>query len=164
AQRVRLEDLAVAVLEHERPRTVEDPGRPPGQRRRVTSRRDAVASRLGHRQPNRWLADEPRQQADRVGSAANAGADEVRQPAVAGATPCWPAPGSAMTRVLRRRLVSSAWPSALLILWAPVWARSSRLRYRRRRSGAAPSSISRACRRTRSARRSARYSGVGRPA
>src|SRR4029453_15558448 len=29
----------------------------------------------------------------------------------------------------RSRLVSSAWPSALLILWAPVWARSSRLRW-----------------------------------
>ena len=38
-----------------------------------------------------------------------------------------------MTRVLPRRRVRSAWPSALLILWAPVWARSSRLRYSRRR-------------------------------
>ena len=35
------------------------------------------------------------------------------------ATPCWPAPVSAMTRVLPRRRVSSAWPSALLILCAP---------------------------------------------
>ena len=48
--------------------------------------------------------------------------------AVAVATPCWPAPVSAMTRVLPSRRVSSAWPSALLILCAPVWARSSRLR------------------------------------
>ena len=48
--------------------------------------------------------------------------------AVAVATPCWPAPVSAMTRVLPMRCVSSAWPSALLILWAPVWFRSSRLR------------------------------------
>ena len=44
------------------------------------------------------------------------------------ATPCWPAPVSAMTRVLPIRLVSSAWPSTLLILCEPVWLRSSRLR------------------------------------
>ena len=43
------------------------------------------------------------------------------------ATPCWPAPVSAITRVLPIRLVSSAWPSTLRILWAPVWLRSSRL-------------------------------------
>ena len=47
---------------------------------------------------------------------------------VAVATPCWPAPVSAITRVLPRRRVRSAWPRALLILWAPVWARSSRFR------------------------------------
>ena len=40
-----------------------------------------------------------------------------------------------MTRVLPSRRVSSAWPRALLILWAPVWARSSRLRYRRSAAG-----------------------------
>jgi len=34
--------------------------------------------------------------------------------AVAVATPCWPAPVSAMTRVLPRRRVSSDWPRALL--------------------------------------------------
>ena len=34
----------------------------------------------------------------------------------------------AMTRLLPSRRVSNAWPSALLILWAPVCARSSRLR------------------------------------
>ena len=43
------------------------------------------------------------------------------------ATPCWPAPVSAITRVLPIRLVSSTWPSTLLILWEPVCARSSRL-------------------------------------
>ncbi len=48
------------------------------------------------------------------------------------ATPCWPAPVSAMTRVLPSRRVSRAWPSALLILCAPVCARSSRFRYSRR--------------------------------
>ena len=48
--------------------------------------------------------------------------------AVAVATPCWPAPVSAITRRLPIRLASSAWPSALLILCAPVWSRSSRLR------------------------------------
>ena len=34
------------------------------------------------------------------------------------ATPCCPAPVSAITRVLPIRSVSSAWPSVLLILWA----------------------------------------------
>ncbi len=43
------------------------------------------------------------------------------------ATPCWPAPVSAMTRFLPMRWVSSAWPSTLLILCEPVWLRSSRL-------------------------------------
>jgi hypothetical protein len=44
------------------------------------------------------------------------------------ATPCCPAPVSAMMRSLPMRLHSMAWPSALLILCAPVWLRSSRLR------------------------------------
>ena len=35
---------------------------------------------------------------------------------------------SAMRRVLPMRSASSAWPSTLLILWEPVWFRSSRLR------------------------------------
>ena len=43
------------------------------------------------------------------------------------ATPCWPAPVSATSRVLPMRLASSAWPSTLLILCEPVWLRSSRL-------------------------------------
>ena len=46
--------------------------------------------------------------------------------AVAAATPCWPAPVSAMIRSLPSRFASSACPSALLILCAPVCARSSR--------------------------------------
>src|SRR3954447_4553400 len=49
-----------------------------------------------------------------------------RAQAVAVATPCWPAPVSAITRGLPIRLVSSAWPMALRILCAPVWFRSSR--------------------------------------
>ena len=49
------------------------------------------------------------------------------------ATPCWPAPVSAMMRGLPMRRVSRAWPMQLLILWAPVWLRSSRLRKMRRR-------------------------------
>ena len=65
------------------------------------------------------------------------------------ATPCWPAPVSAMMRVLPMRLASSAWPSALLILCAPVWLRSSRLS----QTGWPAASDS----------RSARYSGLGRP-
>ncbi len=48
--------------------------------------------------------------------------------AVAVATPCIPAPVSAMIRPLPRRRASSTWPSVLLILCAPVWFRSSRLR------------------------------------
>ena len=70
--------------------------------------------------------------------------------AVAVATPCWPAPVSAMTRCLPMRRVSSAWPSTLLILCEPVWVRSSRLSS------------------TRTPRRSERrwhsVTGVGRPA
>jgi hypothetical protein len=53
---------------------------------------------------------------------------------VAVATPCWPAPVSATTRVLPMRFTSSAWPSALLILWAPVWQRSSRFSHTRQPS------------------------------
>ena len=41
---------------------------------------------------------------------------------VAVATPCCPAPVSAMTRVFPMRLAMRACPRALLILWAPVWA------------------------------------------
>ena len=51
-----------------------------------------------------------------------------RAATVAVATPCWPAPVSAITRRLPMRRASSAWPMQLLILCAPVWFRSSRLR------------------------------------
>lgn len=44
------------------------------------------------------------------------------------ATPCCPAPVSAMMRFFPMRLHSSACPKLLLILCAPVWLRSSRLR------------------------------------
>ena len=47
--------------------------------------------------------------------------------AVAAATPCCPAPVSAIMRVLPIRLVRSAWPTTLFSLCEPVWARSSRL-------------------------------------
>ena len=47
--------------------------------------------------------------------------------AVAVATPCWPAPVSAMIRSLPIRRASKTCPMALLILCAPVWQRSSRL-------------------------------------
>ena len=50
-----------------------------------------------------------------------------RAQTVAVATPCWPAPVSAMMRRLPIRSASSAWPIVLLILCAPVWLRSSRL-------------------------------------
>src|ERR1022692_3998482 len=38
---------------------------------------------------------------------------------VAVATPCWPAPVSAMIRILPMRLATRTWPMALLILCAP---------------------------------------------
>ena len=47
---------------------------------------------------------------------------------VAVATPCCPAPVSAMMRVLPMRRASSTWPMQLLILCAPVWLSSSRLK------------------------------------
>ena len=70
--------------------------------------------------------------------------------AVAVATPCWPAPVSAMTRFLPMRRVSSACPSTLLILCEPVWVRSSRFRSTRTPS--------------RSESRLHSVTGVGRPA
>jgi ATP synthase subunit 6 len=48
--------------------------------------------------------------------------------AVAVATPCWPAPVSAMMRVLPMRFASMICPSTALILCAPVWFSSSRLK------------------------------------
>ena len=68
---------------------------------------------------------------------------------MAAATPCWPAPVSAITLRLPIRRASSACPIALLILCAPVCSRSSRLRY----------TLDPAT----SDSRGARYSGVGRP-
>ena len=70
--------------------------------------------------------------------------------AVAVATPCWPAPVSAMMRFLPIRCASSTWPMVLLILCAPVWRRSSRLSH----TWAPPKA---------SVRRAASVSGVGRP-
>ena len=49
-----------------------------------------------------------------------------RAHAAADATPCWPAPVSAMTRFAPSFFASSTWPMELLILCAPVCARSSR--------------------------------------
>ena len=51
-----------------------------------------------------------------------------RAAAVASATPCCPAPVSAINFFLPIRLASSPSPRQWLILWAPVWLRSSRLR------------------------------------
>ena len=52
--------------------------------------------------------------------------------AVAVATPCWPAPVSAMRRRFPIRRASRAWPMTLLSLCDPVCARSSRLSSTRR--------------------------------
>ena len=48
---------------------------------------------------------------------------------VAVATPCCPAPVSAMRRRFPIFLARSAWPIVLFILCAPVWARSSLFKY-----------------------------------
>ena len=82
--RVRLDDLAVRVLEHQRARAVQDPGRAAEDGRGMPAGLDAVAGRLDDGQPDRRLADEPRQQADRVRAAADAGDREIRQPALDG--------------------------------------------------------------------------------
>ena len=61
--------------------------------------------------------------ARRIGLGDQAGAEQahlVRAATAAVATPCWPAPVSAMIRSLPIRLARSTWPTALLILWAPV--------------------------------------------
>ena len=63
----------------------------------------------------------------RVIAETGAGQHGVATATVAAATPCCPAPVSAMMRFLPMRLASSAWPMVLLILCAPVWLRSSRL-------------------------------------
>ena len=73
----------------------------------------------------------------------------ARAQAAAAATPCCPAPVSATTRLAPSRRARCAWPSALLILWAPVWARSSRLIHT-----SAPQAFDKP---------RARVSGVGRP-
>ena len=57
---MRLDDLPVAILEHERPRAVEDARRAARDRGRVPAGRDPLARRLGDREPDRRLADEPR--------------------------------------------------------------------------------------------------------
>ena len=72
---------------------MEDARRAARDRRRVPPGLDPVARRLSHSQTNRRLADEPRQQADRVGAAADAGEGEVGQPPLDGLE-------------LRRRLVA----------------------------------------------------------
>jgi hypothetical protein len=73
-----------------------------------------------------------------------------RAPAVAVATPCMPAPVSAISRLRPMCRASIAWPITLLILWEPVCVRSSRLS-----RTVTPSSAD---------SRRAGVSGVGRPA
>ena len=63
----------------------------------------------------------------RVIAETGAGMHGVATATVAVATPCMPAPVSAMTRGFFMLRASSAWPMVLLILCAPVWLRSSRL-------------------------------------
>ena len=76
---VRLDHLAVAVLEHQRPRPVEDARGAAEDGRRVLAGLDAVTGCLGDREPDRRLADEPCQEPDRVRAAADAGDRELGQ-------------------------------------------------------------------------------------
>ena len=80
--RVRLDDLAVPVLEQVRARAVQDAGRAAGQGRGMVAGRDPLPGRLDADQAHVRLADEPAQQADGVGAAADAGHGQVRQPAL----------------------------------------------------------------------------------
>ena len=61
---------------------MEDAGRAAEDRRGVPAGLDPVAGRLDDREADRRLADEPREQADRVRAAADAGEGEVGQPAL----------------------------------------------------------------------------------
>src|SRR5919109_2478160 len=79
---MRLDDLAVAVLEHQRTRAVEDARGAAEDRCRMFSGRDAIAGGLGHRKPDARLADEPGEQADRVRPTADAGDGEIREPSL----------------------------------------------------------------------------------
>ena len=56
----------------------------------------------------------------RIIAETGAGQHGVATATVAVATPCEPAPVSAMMRVLPMRRASRIWPRVLLILWAPV--------------------------------------------
>ena len=65
----------------------------------------------------------------RVIAETGAGMHGVAAATVAVATPCWPAPVSAISRRLLMRRASTPWPMQLLILCAPVWLRSSRFKW-----------------------------------
>ena len=81
---MRLDHLAVAVLEHQRAAAVKDPGGPSGERGGMSSGGDPVAGGLGDREAHGRLADEPIEDADGVRAAADAGQDEVGQTALDG--------------------------------------------------------------------------------
>ena len=63
--------------------------------------------------------------ASQATGAGNSAAAPASSAAVAVATPCCPAPVSAIRRVFPIFFASSACPRALLILWEPVWFKSS---------------------------------------
>jgi len=69
-----------------------------------------------------------RMRKQRIIAETGAGQHGVATATVAVATPCCPAPVSAMMRFFPMRLASRIWPMQLLILCAPVWSKSSRLR------------------------------------
>ena len=77
---MRLQHLAICVLEQHRARAVDDAEAARRKRRGMAARGDAVARGLNGGKPYGRLADEPTEQPDRVRPTANAGDDEVGQP------------------------------------------------------------------------------------
>ena len=65
---------------------------------------DAVTGRLHHGQPHQRLADEPRQEPDRVGAATDTGDGEVGQPPLGGHI-IWAAASSPIRRWRSRTMV-----------------------------------------------------------
>ena len=79
--RVRLDGLAVLVLQHEGAGAVQDAGVAGGDGGGVPAGLDAVAAGLEAVERDLGVVEEAGEQADRVGAAADAGGDGVGQPA-----------------------------------------------------------------------------------
>jgi len=78
---MRLDNLAVLVLEKVGHRPVEDAGASGAQGRGVLARRDAPPRRLDANEADRRLVDEVVEEADRIAAAADTSHDDVGQAA-----------------------------------------------------------------------------------